>query len=140
MVEHLPQAEPGLRHVRQVRAVHTAADPDETIVVTTFAVTPDRVDLPPDDPLSHLIGMPVRQDVPLEVIAVVAPAPGTELDARVGGVHDAMGTDRVRALGDPRRAPPHPVVSLAVCAGWVCTRLLPMNPASRRRVEESPTP
>src|SRR5207247_4430885 len=127
MVEQLPPPETVLRPVRQVRAVHTAADPDETIVVTTFAVTADRVDLPPDDPLSHLIGMPVRQDVPLEVIAVVAPAPGIELDARVGGVHDAMGTDRVRALGDPRRAPPHPVVSLAVCAGWVCALSLAVN-------------
>ena len=96
--EQRPQPELLLRQVRDVGAVHAAADADQAVVVPPLSFPPDPLHDRRDDPLPDLVGVPVRKDVLVIVVAVVAPATRVERDVRVARVHDAVRADLIRAL------------------------------------------
>ncbi len=95
-VEHeRAQAEFLLGEVREIRAVYTAADAEDAIVIAAAACALDLLHETHDLALAALVRVPVRQNVRMEVVAVVAPATRVERNARVARIHDAVTADLV---------------------------------------------
>src|SRR5437763_1087096 len=85
-----PQAKSGFRQIGDVRAVNSSAHTNDAIVLPIAAVAFDPLDDRCYFASTSFIRMPVRQNVLVEVIAVVAPAPRVERYIGVRGIHNAV--------------------------------------------------
>src|SRR6266568_1977822 len=98
MQQQWPKPEFLYSQIGQIRAVDTSTDSNDAVVALAPAFACDLVDVPLQHRSTYIIGMPVRNDVLVVVVTVVAPSPLVECDVRVGRIHDAVRAYLVGAL------------------------------------------